>query len=429
MGEYTHTHTHTHTHTSSFKKKLVVVSIILIVWIIAVCYTVNRIKFYNGVSGNQENIAQTGEIEPREVDISIWDTEKVEIYTDEVGAKVPVPKGYVVSGKDGEHTVNTGLVIYEGEEPVTNENAWEESKTRNQWVWVPVSDISRIYETYSNGKKKAKLYNVNKTGRTVYGNSNYEPGVLSDGQYGDGERNFARYNMQGMTKERFLQQLQLEYEEMIASVEKYGGYYIGRYETGSLTSKEPVVQRMQDTVNVYTTWYASYEKMKLMGANSNVQAGLIWGSLWDETLQWLVDSGNKTYEDMVDSTSWGNYSNAEFDYIITSGDTAHKNSNSYVSSVRTGSSEYTNANNIYDLAGSQWEWTMEADGSNYRRFRGGYYSNTGSFYPASYRGNGGPNVNGRGASILLHKIEAFEKTTLDSKLHNNIKIKYNNNSR
>ena len=191
------------------------------------CYTVNRIRFYNGKNNNQESIAQVGEIEPREVDTSTWDTSKIEIYTDDAGAKVPIPKGYVVSGKDDEHTVNTGLVIYEGTEPVTNENAWDESKARNQWVWVPVPDPSRIYEIDSNGKKKAKLYKFSEAGVTeVEENSiSFEPGIVGAC---DNEKFFARYNMQGMTKERFLQQLQLEYECMIASVEKYGGYYKGR---------------------------------------------------------------------------------------------------------------------------------------------------------------------------------------------------------
>ena len=106
------------------------------------CYTINSIRFYNRGSNNQQITNQEEEIKSQEVDISTWDTEKVEIYTDEAGEIVPIPKGYVVSGKDDEHTVNTGLVIYEGDVPVTNDNAWEESKTRNQWVWVPVPVLS-----------------------------------------------------------------------------------------------------------------------------------------------------------------------------------------------------------------------------------------------------------------------------------------------
>ena len=34
----------------------------------------------------------------------------------------------------------------------------------------------------------------------------------------------------------FQQQLQLEFNEMIESVDTYGGFYIGRYETGNLVA-------------------------------------------------------------------------------------------------------------------------------------------------------------------------------------------------
>lgn len=73
-----------------------------------------------------------------------WDLTKVDIVYDTEGVAVPVPKGYVASGADGEHTVNTGFVIYEGDGEITTENAWNESCSRNQFVWVPVPDVSRI---------------------------------------------------------------------------------------------------------------------------------------------------------------------------------------------------------------------------------------------------------------------------------------------
>lgn len=115
----------------------------------------------------QEDVSQintlSDENTDNDVDTSKWDLTKVNITYDTNNIPVPVPKGYVASGADGEHTVNTGFVIYEGETEITNENSWDESCNRNQWVWVPVPDPSRLYEVTSEGKKVAKSYKYDQT--------------------------------------------------------------------------------------------------------------------------------------------------------------------------------------------------------------------------------------------------------------------------
>ena len=336
----------------------------------------------NGVSVQDASVAV------QSVNTSNWDLTKVDIVYDTANVAVPVPKGYVASGADGEHTVNTGFVIYEGTTAVTNSNAWNESCTRNQWVWVPVPDVSRIYETDANGKKKSKLYSFSDTGRSTYTNSNYEPGVLSN--Y-DNKKYFSRYGMQGMTKELFLDELQDEFEETIKSIEKYGGFYIGRYETGNLSADEPVVQRMNTSISSQN-WYTEYKKIKRMSTDVNVSTSMIWGCLWDETLQWLVDSGAKTYAEMKDSTSWGNYNNSTFEYKTNiSGSTSTKNASSGTR-IPSGSTEYSKANNIYDMAGNVWEWTLEGNKYADHKYRGGVYYFSGSVFPTSYRNNYVPSV-------------------------------------
>ena len=336
-------------------------------------------------SGNSEvMLAETeGDIEENTVETPAvstekWDLTKVNIAYDTNNVPVPVPKGYVASGADGEHTVNTGFVIYQGDGEVNNDNAWDESVSRNQWVWVPVYDSSRIYSIDANGKRSGKLYNYSSTGRSS--KNGVEPGILT---YDDNEKYFARYNMIGMTRDKLYKELQVEYDSTIESIEKYGGFYIGRYETGDLSSKVPVVKRMNTSINKQT-WYEMYSKMKYLGANSNVKANMIWGSLWDETLQWLVDSGCKTYEQVgTDSTSWGNYRKATFEYTTTSGSISTKLEDS-PTSIPTGSTEYTNANNIYDMAGNVWDWTLEVSGS-VRPYRGGAISANRADSPADER--------------------------------------------
>ena len=112
---------------------------------------------------------------------------------------------------------------------------------------------------------------------------------------------------------------------------------------------------------------------------------------------WLVEcnakdetTGKSKEEVIDDSTSWGNYNNATFQYTNSSGVTATKNSGSSTR-IPTGSSDYTKANNIYDLAGNMYEWTMEADSTRYRVMRGGSYNYDGDDIPARNRSYNVPN--------------------------------------
>ena len=205
------------------------------------------------------------------------------------------------------------------------------------------------------------------------------------------------------------QEMEENFYEMIESVKKYGGYYIGRYETGDLGEEKAVVKKMNEELGGYIndtniTWYEMYEKSKnLEEEKENIETTMIWGSLWDETLQWLLESGAQiqdgeggtreiTESDINDdSTNWGNYNNAEFEYRNTSGGTSTKNKGSSTR-IPTGSTEYTKANNIYDLAGNVFDWTLEAYAANSRVYRGGYCNAYGSDLPARYRGDDFPTV-------------------------------------
>ena len=144
----------------------------------------------NNILANTNNNSDM--TKPKALDTSSWDTTKVTVYTDPAsGKKAPIPVGYVASQVTGETGIDTGLVIYEGTVPVTGTQvgvpgteAWDASCNRNQWVWVPVPDVSRIYDTNT---RKSKLYSITSTGRSTYNNSNYEPGVLIGNVY-DNER-------------------------------------------------------------------------------------------------------------------------------------------------------------------------------------------------------------------------------------------------
>ena len=388
------------------KKVVIPVSILLIVILIA------TVIVYAFVCKENSTVIQATKTTANAVNLE--DNEYMHVEEDASGDKVPVPNGYVGSSVAGENEIDTGYVIYEGEEAVTDSNVADAQKNRNQYVWVPVPDISKFYGTDANGKKWGKIYTFSSstssgydeiTGTqpynwsesngvmTISSKTNYrEPDVVakySSTGY-DMDSRLKTLGIGAKTTHEFLNQLEKEFNNMVASVEKYGGFYIGRYETGNINQDTPVIQKGNTNISSQT-WYNMYKRCKnIKGANTNVETGMIWGNQWDRTLMWLIETGSKTKEQIADdSTSWGNYYNATFEYVNSSGSTATKNEGSSTR-IPTGSAEYTKANNIYDLAGNVRDWTMEASSTSYRVYRGGYYGFYGGSVPADYRSSDNP---------------------------------------
>lgn len=378
------------------KKVVIPVSILLIVILIA------TVIVYAFVGKENSTVIQATKTTANAVNLE--DNEYMHVEEDASGEKVPVPNGYVGSSVTGENEIDTGYVIYEGEEAVTDSNVADAQKNRNQYVWVPVPDISKFYGTDANGKKWGKNYSFSSSTSSSYdeitGTKPYnwsesdgvmtissktsyrEPDIVKSYDY---DSTLKTRGLGAKTTHEFLNQLEKEFNNMIVSVEKYGGFYIGRYETGNINQETPVVQKGNTNISSQT-WYNMYKRCKnIKGDNTNVETGMIWGNQWDRTLMWLIETGSKTKEQIADdSTSWGNYNNATFEYVNSSGSTVTKNENSGTK-IPTGNTEYTKANNIYDLAGNVYDWTMEAYSTSYRVYRGGYCSSNGDYIPAGYR--------------------------------------------
>ena len=169
-----------------------------------------------------------------------------------------------------------------------------------------------------------------------------------------------------------------EYEEMISSLEKYKGFYIGRYELTANGEKTGATQ-------TGITWYEHYKNCKTLAVGSKVKTRMIWGLQWDATCKWLDSSGFS----ITDSSTWGNYNN--------------NTATGHGSKQNTGFSENWKANNIYDFAGNCFEFTQEADGPG-RVLRGGFYNNSGSSLPASRRSSDFPTGSGYGSRPTLYLI-------------------------
>lgn len=252
-------------------------------------------------------------------------TEK-SIYIDANGDTAYIPAEFMVSANVDEQTINAGLVVI--------------APDGSEFVWIPttVTELAaRDFGSYFSG----------------------------------GDSIFGYYD------ETDLQ----EYQAMVASTEQYGGFYIGRFEASKGDNGLPASRRVTDSEPgqiwvQFSPQDTTVACQDLYADNDTVQGFFPWGINWDTTLQWLVDSGNKLISDIkVDSTSWGNYSNDSFS------DGARGN--------YTGAWEEAKANNIYDFAGNNWEWTQERCGSNYVMRGGGYNlmggSCPGNRYPAALR--------------------------------------------
>ena len=396
------------------KNKKKVVSVIIAIAILLV--VVGTVLAVTGISNNiKEEKAEVVEeqTESKASEIVLENNKYMHVETDASGDEVPVPNGFVGSKVTGENEIDTGFVIYEGEEEVTDSNVQTAQTSRNQYVWIPVEDISKFYGTDANGKSWGKIYDYttgtssNSTFDEVTGtyalNWSETNGVMSISSSTiyrepdvlrsyDTPYNLRTYKVSEDSQLDFLLRQQTDFKKMIYSVEKYGGFYIGRYETGDLNQEVAVVQKGNTDIGSQT-WYAMYEKCKtLSDNNNNIETGMIWGNQWDRTMMWLMEcnakdetTGKSKEEVISDSSSWGNYYNATFQYTNSSGVTSTKNSGSGVR-IPTGSTEYTKANNIYDLAGNVYEWTMEADSFGSRGLRGGcYFFDVGDDRPARYR--------------------------------------------
>ena len=322
-----------------------------------------------------------------------WDGNKVNAVESADKVVVPVPKGYTASSVATENKVSEGFVIYENtngedkKEEVNDNNKDTARTTRNQFVWVPVVNPSEMYGKDENCKKWGKLYEFSASGITPL-NWTEQDGVMSITAT-SGSDSYREPDVvdSDSSNSITISQLETEFNDMITSVEKYGGFYIGRYETGNLSQeKATVVKNNTDIGN--QTWYSMYKKAKGIAVNNNVTSSMIWGSQWDATMRWMYNSGNEEKKKYTyDSTGKGNYSGTNGNQPIA-----------------TGSIEAYAVNNIYDMAGNVSDWTIEAYSTVLRVTRGGNYSDDGSNGPASVRRSSNPtnSIDNYGFRVALY---------------------------
>jgi len=303
-----------------------------------------------------------------------------------------IPKGYTpinagsATWGDGtsspaQSSIDNGLVI--------------KDDNNNEWVWVPVEEISKYCESVDSGvaisgstvttKKYTKSsieIGTEKDKTTITrglpsSDSYREPALL--GTTYDSDANAKKV---GFTDANDMAtKMVREYETMIKSIEKYGGFYIGRYELSG-TVDNPTEKTGATITN--TDWYDLYNACKKIGGSDKegIATRMIWGCQWDATCDFIATKGER--KDITKSSTWGNYANYNTSNNYTEGTTGYVKDAG--TKQDTGTSEYWKANNIYDIAGNCFEWTQEANLTSYRADRGGVFRINGSNGPASSRG-------------------------------------------
>lgn len=179
-------------------------------------------------------------------------------------------------------------------------------------------------------------------------------------------------------------------------VQKYGGFYIGRYECGIPISDSsakdgigvPTIQKdriVWDNIS-YKNAKDSAEGLYNQVSNS-VISGLMSAIDWDTTCVYISDK----VLSITNSRSYGNYSDS----------TTPANVDGYGSKKTTGYSEIWKVKNIYDLAGNVDEWVAAVYNSD-RGLCGGSYSDSGSRYSVTSRRLGNRAVESIGFRIRLY---------------------------
>ena len=263
-----------------------------------------------------------------------------------------------------EGTVDTGVVV---------------NIKGSEFVWVPVEDVvldtskdANLPKSSDVGTTSGKTY----TPMAVQVENDYK-GILYEFSGGNGYLKYANNaNYQGSdteyrepdvvsydTQESYKNYnitkdgLQGQYNSMIASVLKYKGFYVARYEAGLDNTTKKVVFKNAKTTSGVTTlsadssnsnmWYGLYEKMASFAeTNDKFVSSMIWGSQYDAMMNWMAKTGN----------------------TVEAADDTKRNT----TTITGGGEKLDIINNIYDLYGCHFEWTLEAISSKYRANRGGF---------------------------------------------------------
>lgn len=311
-----------------------------------------------------------------------YDTET--LYTDKNGDTAYIPSGFKVSKLTALNTINKGLVI-------------KNATTLDEYVWIDVPDeVLKDAATLDEIETALKNY-VEDYREDGYEDSWYNGCGIDETQYNELRNNMYR------------------------SIKKNGGFYIGRYEAGisgkivdgnrvespktsgnadlsvdSIVADNgvPYSQKDKYVYNWVTCNQAQNLAMRVDGGNRTTS--LMFGIQWDLACKFIEETGSKTkVEIMQNSTSWGNYKDSSYNIQNANGKysldgTTYNSAENITKSngtllyTTTGIIDRNEVLNIYDLAGSMHEMTLEKSVYNNVTVRGGDLGFSGEEYYMSH---------------------------------------------
>ena len=303
----------------------------------------------------------------------------------------------------------------------------------NEWVWIEVpKSITEGKDTEDQIKTALVNYTKNdKSGAAFINRGNYvDKWFALDGE------TLITEDTQGLTDEQKAldngcglnwEEYRAKRKAMYESIQKYGGFYIGKYEVGIqsgesgrengdaiVTTLYPATQtpKVQADLIPYN-WIRCQQAEDLSESlnpgkksdGEDTTSSLMFGIQWDLVMRYLNEKGVKTTAELkTDSTNWGVYNNnktSENTALTVISDKAQKTENngrtwssiakntikSKTMLLTTGAIKEAKTLNIYDLAGNVWEWTLEKSPNINTPcvHRGGGFSVEGYNYTAATR--------------------------------------------
>ena len=342
---------------------------------------------------------------------------------------VTISKGFAPTKIAGEDSVDKGLVITDG--------------YGNEYVWIEVPKTEAVYKnaginvTSFTDDEYTTIETDLHTYTNVYRNGTSFKDTWYDASKDTNEKNLSDWY-----------QSESDYntakKKMLKSVYQNGGFWVGRYEAGIEINR--TVSGTATTIplskeNLYPYTYVTRTQAKKLAEqveSGSYTSSLMFGVQWDLVLRYIEEKtveATKENKDKVrtqieetlnnDSTTIGNYYKAGRKLVrgqyasiadLTKWKKYNENMDNNVNNgtlvtgdsvlptlITTGGSDETKLQNIYDIAGNMFEWTLEktSNGSSPCAYRGGYCGNGGSYNPASFRTNVGTSYSGSGIGFRL----------------------------